>query len=336
MNKAKNISILLLFSFFISSCSEINQEKQQIHHSRSLFNDADATHGPSGIVRTVKQDRRGNIWIASWKGIFRYDGKSFTNITAAISSARFFSILEDKKGNFWFSTVGSGVYYYDGKSFRNFTTKEGLAGNRVTEIYADKAGHIWFCTEAGLSRYDGQSFQNFASKDRLSNNSINWITEDQIGKLWFGTGEYAYVYDGKRYKTLSHKGKPFKNVRTIVEDKKGYIWLGGNDGLWRYDGTTFTNYTRQFVGYIYEDKHGNIWTSSDSIVNRDFKHVSQPATKVTSWILSRYNSKSLLDPTTPPVIIRSGEAQIFGITEANDGSIWFGTLNGVRHINGKN
>src|SRR5690606_35237591 len=127
--------------------------------------------------------------------------------------------------------------------------------------------------EAGLSRYDGQSFQNFASKDRLSNNSINWIMEDQIGKLWFGTGEHAYVYDGKRYKILSHKGKPFKNVRAIVEDKKGHIWIGGNDGLWRYDGTTFTNYTRQFVGYIYEDKHGNIWTSSDSIVNRDFKHV---------------------------------------------------------------
>ncbi|WP_313533640.1 two-component regulator propeller domain-containing protein [Sphingobacterium athyrii] len=99
-------------------------------------------------------------------------------------------------------------------------------------------------------------------------------------------------------------------------------------------GTRFTNYTRQFVGYIYQDKNGNIWTSSDSVVNRYFKHVSQPPTQTKSWILSRYNSKLLSDPPMPPEIIRSGEALIFGITEANDRSIWFGTLNGVYHYNG--
>ncbi|MDQ1149656.1 ligand-binding sensor domain-containing protein [Sphingobacterium zeae] len=334
MNNAMTISILLLLSFLTSSCNEINQKQQKINNSRSLSNRTDTTQAPNGIVRTVKQDRRGNIWIASWKGVFRYDGKSFTNITADVSTARFFAVLEDKKGNFWLTSIGSGVYYYDGKSFRNFTTKDGLAGNKVTEIYADKAGHVWFCTDAGASRYDGKSFKNFTAKDGLSSNSVNSIMEDKTGKLWFGTSDDACVYDGKTYTVLKHEGKSFKNVRSIIADKNGNIWLGGNDGLWRYDGTTFTNYTRQFVGYIYEDKNGNIWTSSDSIVNRDFKHVSQPPTKTKSWILSRYNSKSLSDSSTPPEIIRSGEALIFGITEANDGSIWFGTLNGVHRYKG--
>ena len=27
--------------------------------------------GPNSIVRTIKQDRKGNIWIASWEGIFK-------------------------------------------------------------------------------------------------------------------------------------------------------------------------------------------------------------------------------------------------------------------------
>ncbi|WP_420240159.1 two-component regulator propeller domain-containing protein [Sphingobacterium prati] len=58
------------------------------------------------------------------------------------------------------------------------------------------------------------------------------------------------------YTVLKHEGKPFKNVRSIIADKNGNIWLGENDGLWRYDGTRFTNYTRQFVGYIYQDKMG--------------------------------------------------------------------------------
>lgn len=59
-------------------------------------------------------------------------------------------------------------------------------------------------------------------------------------------------------------GKPFTNIRSIIKDKKGNIWLGGSEGLWRYDGNTFTNFTRKFVGYVYEDTKGNIWTSSES------------------------------------------------------------------------
>ena len=32
--------------------------------------------------------------------------------------------LQDKTGNLWFCTSGEGVYRYDGKSFTNFTTKD--------------------------------------------------------------------------------------------------------------------------------------------------------------------------------------------------------------------
>ncbi len=126
---------------------------------------------PNSITRTIKQERNGNIWIAAFDGIFRFDGKSFTNITSKVSSALFFSVLEDRKGNFWFSSVGSGVYYYDGKSFRNFTTMDGLANDRVTDIYEDKTGNIWFCTEGGASRYNGKSFKNFTIKDGLPHRS---------------------------------------------------------------------------------------------------------------------------------------------------------------------
>jgi ligand-binding sensor domain-containing protein len=91
---------------------------------------------------------------------------------------------------------------------------------------------------------------------------VNTIIEDKTGKFWLGTRGNTFVYDGKNFTVIARDGKPFKNVRSIIEDKKGYIWLGGNDGLWRYDGSTFTNITPNFGGYIYEDKNGNIWTSS--------------------------------------------------------------------------
>src|SRR5688572_2695922 len=138
----KHTFSLLFIFIFCASCERQNKPDVAENYTKSLTKDAVTSYGPSSVVRTIKQDRKGNIWITSWEGVFRYDGKSFTNITNNVSSARFFSLLEDRNGNFWFGSIGSGVYYYDGNTFQNFTTKEGLLNNDVVSIYEDKKGSI--------------------------------------------------------------------------------------------------------------------------------------------------------------------------------------------------
>jgi ligand-binding sensor domain-containing protein len=324
----KYAHLYALFFMFIFYTSGKGQNKTELpkDDTKSETKDVITSYGPNSITRTIKQDRKGNIWITSWEGVFRYDGKSFTNITSKVSSAHFSSVLEDRKGNFWFSSVGSGAYYYDGKSFQNFTTNEGLANNEIGCIYEDKTGNIWFGTEGGASRYDGKSFQNYMMNGGFpglpdnDDNDVHSIIEDKTGKFWFGTRGNACIYDGKTFTVLTHNGKPFRNVRTIIKDKKGNIWLGGNGGLWRYDGSTFTNFTQDFVGYVYEDKKGNIWTGSQT---------------AHGWVLSRYDEKSLSNkkPTATEINPKEGRL-IFGILEDDDGNIWFGSGGGVNRYDG--
>ncbi|REG97843.1 ligand-binding sensor domain-containing protein [Flavobacterium aquicola] len=344
MKNKKNVlySVLFMLAGVVNFPLQ-SQQKKGTSHSVEI-KDMSTSRGPNGIVRTIKQDRKGSIWITSWEGVFKYDGKSFSNVTSKVSSARFFSVLEDKKGNFWFASIGSGVYYYDGKSFQNFTTKDGLANDRVTTIYEDKSGIIWFGTESGISRFDGKSFRNLKineappvtkgdsvhvsvyqnplPENHWIHNDINAVIEDKTGRYWLGTRGNATIYDGKTFTAITKKdGKPFTNVRSIIKDKKGNIWLGGNDGLWRYDGKTFTNFTRKFVGYIYEDKKGNIWTSSEGESSQ-------------SWVLSLYDGKSL-SAKKPTVTRIANKPMIFGILEDDKGNIWFGALDGVYRYNGK-
>jgi ligand-binding sensor domain-containing protein len=350
MKYAKLIALFLVF-IICSFCDAQNKAELSTGNAKSETKDVVTLRGPSNISRSIVQDRKGNIWIASWEGVFRYDGKSFTNITSKVSSARFFSVLEDRKGNLWFGSIGSGVYFYDGDSFRNFTTADGLVNNEITCIYEDSAGNIWFGVNGGASRYDGKSFRNYMltggsmSEDRTGKtfpdftrppNEVNSIIEDKTGKFWFATRGNTFVYDGrlndeagqkKTFTVFSHNGEPFSNVRTMIEDKKGNIWLGGNDGLWRYDGSTFTNFTEKFVGYIVEDRKGNIWTSSVSANDQ-------------SWALSRYDEKSLyrglfLDsPVLKPTVIEiANKGMIFGIIEDDKGNIWFGA-DGVYRYDG--
>ncbi|HMI03134.1 MAG TPA: two-component regulator propeller domain-containing protein [Pedobacter sp.] len=332
-----HVYTLFLMSVFLTSCgqSQTNAPKDNI---KSEIKDI----GPNIMVRNIKKGRNGTILIAgpnnsSFGDVFRYDGKSFTNLTNKIGSHRFWDVLEDRRGNIWFTSTDSGVYYYNGKSIQHFTTTEGLANNRVMSVYEDKAGIIWFGTGGGVSRYDRKSFRNFKNpnpsrvykggnwnNDFTWNNDITTIIEDKTGKLWVGTRGDAFVFDGKTFTPLIHKGKTFTNVWSIIEDRKGNIWLGDvTNGLWRYDGSTFTWVSQKGAYTIIEDKKGNIWTTGP--VN---------TAHVAVWALSRYDAKSLYSNKPTVVEIMLGDA-FLGLLEANDGGIWFGSATGVYRYDGK-
>lgn len=331
-----HIQTLLLIFVFNTSCGQNQLQGKKVSINPAIKS-VSTSYGPQWITRNIIQDRKGNIWIAAFDGVFRYDGKSFTNMTSQVSSARFFSILEDGKGNFWFGTIGSGIFRYDGKSFQNFTIDQGLLSNEVVSIYEDKKGNIWFGVFGGASCFDGKSFRNYIVEGDTMNEDrtgkvfrqrslyeVNTIIEDQTGRFWFATRGNTFTYDGKTFITCTNNGQPFRNVRSLIEDKKGNIWLGGNDGLWRYDGNRFISFTRNFVGYICEDRKGNIWTSSERAADR-------------WWVLSRYEEKSLTDKIPTVTEIPSVDSKgLFGILEASDGSIWFGSVNGVHRYDGNN
>ena len=329
--KYLNLYALFLMTAVSISCkgqSKTPTFKDSVQYERSTV----ASVAPNSMVRNVKEDKNGNILIASIKGVFKYDGKTYTNLTSNISSPNFWDVLEDRKGNLWYGTRDSGVYCYDGKSLQHFTTKDGLPSNHIGKIYEDKSGTIWFGTRAGASRYDGRSFRNLTTKDGLPHNSINTILEDKAGKIWFGTSGEACYYDGKTFNVFKDKaGKAFNNVRAILEDSKGNIWIGGSiidykkgstlyvsTGLWRYDGTSFTKVTSRGTSAIAEDQQGNIWTTGAENPNG-----------VGAWKLCRYDQKSLFNEHQKVKEIMSLNKMLCGIVAARDGSIWFGSMKGV-------
>ena len=80
-------------SVFHTSCGQnkTNPPQDNIKYNRtglseSQLKEAATSKVPMSMGRNVKQARNGNILIASYLGVFRYDGKSFTNITRTISS----------------------------------------------------------------------------------------------------------------------------------------------------------------------------------------------------------------------------------------------------------
>lgn len=334
MNKA-TLYTLVLFVFSVSCQGQSKNEKLKPEITPNV--ERVARSGPKSITRNMIQDRRGDIWIASWEGVFRYDGKSFINMTADVSTHRFFSLFEDSKGNLWFGSIGGGVYLFDGNGFQNFTTQDGLPNNEIVSIYEDGNGNIWLGANGGVSRYNGTSFQNYIlSGDEMAEDhtgkkvpdftrpplEVNAIIQDNQGRFWFATRGNTFIFDGKAFIVLANDGKPFKNVRCLIRDLHGNTWLGGQDGFWRCDGMECIEITKDFVGYIYQDRRGNIWTSSAKLANQN------------NWVLTRYEVDTLMKHHPSFSEMNPNVGALFGIIEDDKGNLWFGAGSGVYRYDG--
>lgn len=321
----------LLFIFILSTSCGQNQTSLQEQNNGSLrsgfsgsqLKEAIASKVPVSMVRNVRQAKNGDILIASYLGVFRYDGTSlptgqagFTNMTNTIEWPTFWDVLEDRKGNIWLASQDSGVYFQPAgqTGFKLFKAKDGTGISSALNIYEDRGGNIWF----GTTRYDGKSFRTFTTNDGFPSNNFRLLLEDKTGKLWFGGhGSNLFVYDthlngevgqGKSFTALkNNEGKAINNVWSIIEDKKGNIWFS-DDGLSRFDGSTITKLSQKGAYAIIEDKKGNIWTTLGGT-------------------LYRYNQESLNDvePTVTEIMSIKGGV-LLGILEANDGSIWVGAM----------
>lgn len=337
---------LLILTIFQFACKQTPYKESQpaprpriANFSEEQLRVADTSSVPMSMVRSVKQARDGDILVASYLGVFRYNGTAFTNISRPAIATRessFWSVLEDNNGNIWMGSKDSGLYRFNGQSFQHFTTKDGLASNMALHLMQDRSGKIWI----GSTVYDGQKFQALSTKDGFPSNQIRLLLDDSKGRLWFGAqGEDLFIYDGKTYTTVKDSsGHAFNNVWSVIEDQKGNIWFGGSiitkkegstiyhdPGLWRYDGKVITRVSHRGTYHIIQDRVGNIWTSGEL----------SPQV----WALTRYDAKSLYDQKPTFTEVRSGGVMAFlDLLEAADGSIWYGSGGlqpGVHRYDGK-
>ncbi len=117
-------------------------------------------------VNAFLEDRSGYLWIATWEGLSRFDGREFVNYRPANGLARSlaFTLAEDPRGVLWVGLFGGGVARLlddpaessdpGAPRFRSFPVGEGDA-NDVNEIFFDELGGMWIFTAAGLHRAVG-------------------------------------------------------------------------------------------------------------------------------------------------------------------------------------
>ena len=126
---------------------------------------------PDDIVWSILEDRQGHIWFVTHESLCRYDGRAFTTFSpedwpAGTGSEPAFvpeegatingvgPILQDERGHIWFGNLRTGgLSRFDGFVFQTLVPRDGLANNRVRDLFQARGGDVWIATTGGVTRY---------------------------------------------------------------------------------------------------------------------------------------------------------------------------------------
>ena len=239
---------------------------------------------PSNTILSINQTPDGYLWIATTKGLVRFDGIEFSIISFAEAGGTESqenpipeTLFVDRHGTLWIgSSAGLTSFHQQTGQFYTYTPACGISKDRIRRIKDDIRGDLWisFFTSY-VNRFSAGKFTPFNAVHGLKGNKINAIVECQNGNLLFGSRENGvFIYREGKFLKYPVPGLEHLHLIDMVEDKQGSLWIGTNNGLFRVAGQETKMYTagdglsNDYVTSIMEDSDGNTWVGTLKGLNR--------------------------------------------------------------------
>ena len=209
-------------------------------------------------IMDLLSDENGELWIATFSGLFTFDGYRFRNFypdqqdSTTIDNLLLYSLQEDSRGDIWIGSMNQ-IYRHDAKTgvFQNYPLNELVdyplnAQAMVFNIESDRHGALYF----GI--FSGTGYREYP-------------------------GLLKYTESDQKFEIVRlPNGEPVQNVYQMATGPGGEIALISNQGFMiiRPDGTTYTDpaferiskfpwLNQEQVTDIVWDDQGNLWFTTN-------------------------------------------------------------------------
>lgn len=224
----------------------------------------------------------------------------------------------------WLATLGwgQGAVWASGEfpyGRRVWQSADGLPEDFAQAVAQTGDGYLWVGTSGGLVRFDGARFAVFhhVNTPAFRDNSVYSLRASRDGSLWIGTeGGGLLCFRGGKFGLFGvREGLSNLFVRVIYEDRAGTLWVGTDKGLFRLEGRRFARFDGRDglpsinVHAICEDRHGRLLVGGWGLLVLE------------KGKFAYYTSNESL-----------ADNSIRTLMEASDGSLWIGTISGLRRL----
>ena len=272
----------------------------------------DGPHPSEGLLASLLEDREGNIWVGTQRGLSRFSTGTITTITTFGQPAlgRLVRAVEQRRDGLWVGT-SDGLLRLQDKSWQQYDWRHGLASTAA--LHTDSSGDLWIGTTNGLARFQRNRFSSVPGTETLTR--VHALTSDRDGTLWICDTELG-VFRRRRNGIIERVGDiraPF----AAHTDREGRVWIGSTTGsVTVFDAGRSTSYsasdglTGNAVTFIFEDNDGFIWVSSVGG-------------------LSRFDNNRFVTLTEEDGI---PGAIVQGVLEDGDGYLWIALNSGIARM----
>ena len=181
----------------------------------------DNTNGlPTSEANAVTETPDGFIWIGSYSGLTRYDGKSFERVDSTTGISSVVSLFVDSKEHLWIGTNDNGVAMMEKGGYRIYNHKDGLRSSSVRSIVEDTDGTIIIATTKGIATVDSEGNLGQLDNDKINNEYIRVMKQADNGVIYGVTNSGAVftLRDGKISAFYDSETLGVNDIRTILPD----------------------------------------------------------------------------------------------------------------------
>lgn len=163
-------------------------------------------------------------------------------VAQELSNSRVQAIEEDATGQLWVATF-RGLNRYDGHEYHQYFCTDdslGLPDNNVQGLLCDKQGRLWVATVNGVCRYTRKdNFERIPMQ--TGNKNARKLLMDSKGRIFVYNGTEVMIYDEHHNIFLPHISRQMIEQAwgDFFIDASDDILLIGSDNLLIYDGDTF-------------------------------------------------------------------------------------------------
>lgn len=311
--------------------------------------------GLSDEITWLCASRAGVLWVGTNQGLYRMGRGQFVPVIPRESISR----IEEASGGNLLIVTAHGFVEWDGTravTHPELAARLGVHANGIFDVFQDRNGAMWYCTEKGVARQSGGLIKRFKPYGGLRPWAAYLAYEDLQGNVWINSGA-GLLQAGASVLELLASGL---HARSIYADRDGDLWIGSNgDGLVRFKDRTIRMYTTadglptNIPMALLVTRSGKLWVGNNcgglsSFDGERFRTYGEKDGLSNScvWALAEGSNHELWIGTWGGGLFRFWDGQftqyskqqglpsiiVRCIVAAHDGSLWIATLDGLSHM----
>jgi signal transduction histidine kinase/ligand-binding sensor domain-containing protein len=307
---------------------------------------------PSEDVTRVHQDSAGYLWMATSRGLARFDGVHFENLGPALkragADANIRAIAEAAGIGLVVAPISGGTMVFKNGTFHPLPF---AADKVINALWAEPNGTLWAsCDDQSLLRWHGGATEEFRPNENSPHRLVAHFAMDPAGRTWVAGGTMIGRYEAGAFRVVNSEfsGPEFR----VAASRTDGPWILTVDRLLKMGPHGVQEVLKDIppllgahYGSLHEDRQGTLWIGTRSqglyaVIEGRLRPVPTSGEAIAGicedtegdiWVACNGGGLNRFRYRDFKIYDRSaglGDNYSFTVSEDADGSMWFGNRDG--------